>query len=229
MGTVIGGFPLHSMNRRTIRSDPNPLDKATLVSIFPREILEIKPTIQPGTFHIASGTYEKPAILIIGTSSWWKELEDNQPLLEITHGSIAVADSIIKDYCNGLLGCNMGNQMPGLFFVPGEHTVATIIKDKKPLLDRAQENQKRWFEELVKMADGLWARSQGNPLAIWDIMRIAARDLGKDKPWIKDYQVAELVPCKACGSLRNKLYPVCANCKSVDQTHPGAKDLKFAM
>lgn len=229
MGSVIGGFPLHTLNRRTIRSAPNPLDKSTVVSIFPREICEIKPTLQPGTFVIPPGTYEKPSFLVVGPSSWWKEIDEHQPLLEITHGSITVADSIVKDYCNGLIGCNMGNQMPGLFFVPGEWNLASLLKDKKPLLDNARENQKRWFETLIRMADSDWARSNGNPLAIWDIMRIAAKDLGRDRPWIKDYQAAELVHCKACGHMKNNVYPVCPNCKTVDQSHPGAKDLKFAV
>jgi hypothetical protein len=227
--TVVGGFPLSSLNRRTIRAEPNPLDRSTIVSIFPREVISINHTIQPGKFLIPAGSYEKPSLLVIGTSSWWKELDENQPLLEITHSSPVMAESIIKDFCNGLLGCNMGNKMPGLFFVPGEFTLAKIVTEKKPLLDNARENQRRWYEDLVVMADASWARAHGNPLAIWDIMRVAARDLGKDKAWIKDFQVAELFPCKACGFMRNQLYPVCPNCKTVDVNHPGAKDLKFAV
>jgi hypothetical protein len=113
-------FPLQSeLKRRAIRAPVNPLDKSTVVSIFPKYILEKKCTIQPGVFEIQPGTYDAPAILVVGSSSWWKEVDDNQPLLEIPHSSIQIADSIVRDYCNGIVGCDMGNNMPGLFYVMG--------------------------------------------------------------------------------------------------------------
>jgi uncharacterized OB-fold protein len=67
------------------------------------------------------------------------------------------------------------------------------------------------------MADALWSRSNGNPLTISDEMKLAARELNLvNKEWLKDSQTMELVRCKACGSLKNPLYPICANCKSID-------------
>lgn len=62
------------------------------------------------------------------------------------------------------------------------------------------------------MGDASWANSHGNPLAIWDIMRVAAKQLNVDKPWIKDFQLGELISCIACGALRNPLYPICLAC-----------------
>jgi hypothetical protein len=59
--------------RRIIRSAPNPTDKSTIVSIFPRLVDEIKHTIQPGRFIIMPGSVEKPSILVIGPSSWWRD------------------------------------------------------------------------------------------------------------------------------------------------------------
>ena len=75
--------------------------------------------------------------------------------------------------------------------------------------------QTRWYEALIKLADSLWARHSGNPLAIDDRMRMAARALKRDKVWIKDFQLTELIPCSACGHLRNPLFPVCMNCNRV--------------
>src|ERR1700682_3034442 len=80
--------------RRLIRTSKNPLDKCTIVSIFPKAIDEVKHTIEPGKFHIAAGTFEEPAILVVGSSSWWKDIDVDQPMLEIPVSSIQIADSI---------------------------------------------------------------------------------------------------------------------------------------
>lgn len=214
MAIGVGAFGL--ANRAALRAPTNPLDKSTVVSIYPKAIQEIKHTIQPGVFNIPAGKYDSPAILVIGPSSWWRELDENQPLLEIPTSSIQIADSIIKDYCNGLLACNMGDVMPGLFYVPGEKNVTQIMKDFKYLLDRAKVQQDSWYKELVKMADVLWARTNGNPLTISDDMRLAAQELQlKDKPWLKDFNTLELRNCPACGVLRNNDFPVCANCRTI--------------
>ena len=214
---VVGQFPLMSdMKRRTIRAPVNPLDKSTVVSIFPKQIFEKKHTIQPGVFEISPGSYDKPAILVVGPSSWWKEIDENQPLLEIPHSSIQVADSIVRDYCNGILACDMADNMPGLFYIPGEWTVEKLKKEKFVDLNSANTKQKNWFTALVRMADALWSRSNGNPLTISDEMKIAARELNLiNKEWLKDSQTMELIRCQACGSLKNPLYPICSNCKAI--------------
>lgn len=222
------GF-LNANRRRTVRSEGNPFDKSTVVSIFPKQIIETKPTIQPSTFEIPAGSYDKPAVVIVGSASWWREIDEEQPLLEIPVSSVQVADSIVRDYCNGMLACDMGESMPGLFFIPGEVNLEKLKKDHKPLLDRALQRQKNWYFALVKLADALWARSNGNPLAVADDMRLAARELGIDKDWIKDYRSVELVRCVACGSMRNPQFPVCPICKAVVDSEAAKKlNLVFA-
>jgi hypothetical protein len=214
MGQV--GFPGLNVFRRVIRGEINPLDKSTVVSIYPRPILESKPTLQPGNFAIDAGSYDKPAILVVGSSSWWKELDDQQPLLEIPVSSVQIAKSIVVDYCNGLLGSNSNDTMPGFFYIPGEWTSDRIKKEKKELLDRANEGQKRWYEVLVKIADVSWARTNGNPLAIGDDMRLAARELGLNgKDWLRDFYEVQRIRCVACGTLNAESVVVCPNCKVV--------------
>lgn len=223
--------PFAYMNRQTVRAPVNPLDKSTIVSIYPKEIVETKPTIQPGIFTLLPGSYEKPSILVVGTSSWWKELDETQPMLEIPVSSIQIADSVVRDYTNGLLACNMGDCMPGLFYVPGEHTVDVIKKSFKHILDKINASQRNWFLALVRIADALWSRTNGNPLSISDDMRLAARELGlNNKEWLRDFQNVELVRCVACGALRNPLYPVCQTCHAIVDTEVAKKlDLKFAV
>lgn len=214
----VGEFPglQQQNNRRTIRAPVNPMDKSTIVSILPKAITERKATISPGFFELKPGTYENPSILVVGPSSWWREVDENQPLLEIPVSSIQIADSVVRDYANGLLACNMADQMPGLFYVPGDYTVEKLKKDHEPLLKKAQAGQKKWFLELVRIADILWSRSNGNPLSISDDARLACKELNiTQKPWLGDLQTAELVRCIACGSLRNANFPVCPTCKAV--------------
>lgn len=203
---------------KNIRMAANPLDKSTIVSILPSLIDEKKPTLQPGRFIIQPGTYEKPSLLVVGPSSWWKQLEENQPMLEIPNSSVQIADSVIRDFANGLIACNMGDCMPGLFYIPGELTIEEIKKNPKHklLLEAANVKQRNWFSALVKLADILWARSNGNPLSIGDDMRMAAQELQlKDKAWLRDYNTLELKNCPACGTLRNSSFPVCQHCKAV--------------
>ena len=219
MGSV-GAFPGIDLKRMTIKAPVNPLDKTTIVSIFPKKMApEIKPTIQPGVFNLPYGTYENPGLLVVGPSSWWKETDEGQPFLEIPHSSITVAHSVVRDYIVGILACDMADCRPGLFYIPGEITVEklTTVPEYKALLEQANIRQKNWFTALVKMADILWARTNGNPLTISEDMKLAAQQLSlNDKPWIKDFQSIQMVNCKACGSLRNPAYPVCGNCKAVD-------------
>lgn len=215
-------------NRMMIRSVRNPLDKATIVSIFPKEIREVKETIQPREFHIAPGSYESPAVAVVGPASWWRDIDIEQPLLEIPVSAVQVAHSVIMDYCNGMLGCDMSSSMPGLFYVPGEFTKEDILKNYKVKLAETKVKQQNWYAILIKLADSLWARGNGNPLVIWDEMRLAARELGIEKVWIKDYQNIEMTKCFACGALRNPEFPICSNCKNVDMSHPRAKEIKIA-
>jgi hypothetical protein len=216
-------------SRRLIRATKNPMDKCTLVSIFPKNIDEVKCTIEPGHFHIPAGTYEKPAILVVGSSSWWKDIDIDQPMLEMQRSSIEVSNAIVNDYCNGMLGCNMADAMPGLFFVLGEHKPIEIKLKFKEKLEEVNVKQNNWYKILVRIADSLWARSNGNPLVLSDEMRLAARMLNfNEKPWLKDFTTVEMKPCKFCGSLRNPLYPICPSCKAIDQTHELAASIKFA-
>lgn len=227
VGKQVAEYPLP---RPPLAKAPkNPIDKSTIVSIYPKAIVERKPTIQPGLFEIPAGSMDNPGILVVGTSSWWSYSGDYRPTIEVPNSSVQIADSIIGDFCRGMLECNMEDARPGLFFVPGEYTPVEIkISEKlKDVFKDVNAKQRNWFMRLVKIADSLWARSNGNPLAIPDESRMAAEQLNlKDKPWMMDYQTVQLVPCFACGSLKNATFPVCATCKAVDPNYKG--EIKFA-
>lgn len=219
------------LNRRKLRSvEKNPMDKCTVVSILPAPVDEIKHTIENGRFHLDPGTYEKPATLIVSPSSWWKDFDVEQPLQEIPCGSIQIANAIVNDFCNGMLGFEPATSKPGLFFVTGEHKAVDIKMKYRDALEEAKTKQDNWFRYLINQADSLWARTNGNPLVIWDMMRVAARSLHEDsKPWLGAFEAPKLDKCKFCGGLRNPQFPICPTCKAIDQSHPLAKEIKFAV
>ena len=206
---------LNPLARRTVKAPLNPLDKSTIISIFSRPIHEVKHTLDPGTFDIPAGSAEHPSILVVTSSSWWKELDEHQPLLEIPVSSIQVADSVVKDYINTMLMSNAGDVTPGVSYVPGEETVQSIKMKYPGMIPDLIRKQSNWYRALVKLGDNLWARTNGNPLAISDDMRIAARELQFEKEWLRDFQTVELIKCVACGILRNGVFPVCLHCKTI--------------
>lgn len=209
------------------KSNRNPYDKATIVSIFPVHIEEHKYTVQPHKFIIEPGTYEKPSLLVVGSSSWWLQPE-GQPPVEILCSSVEIAEAVVNDYCRGLLGCDMEGKTPGLFWIPKAIKLKDLMSDYKAQLDIVNQRQRNWYHELVKLADSLWSRSQ-NPILIWDVMRLAARELGLlNKPWIHDTIAIEKVPCFACGSFKDAKYPVCPVCRAIDPNHELAKKVTFA-
>jgi hypothetical protein len=201
---------------RVVRQEVNELDKSTVVSIFPKEVNEHKPTISPGYFHISPGSLKNPQILVVGSSSWWRELDETMPYLEIVNNSIQVARSVVNDYCSGILGSDMVESMPGLFFVKGEVTLLEL-QDKKyaAQFKDAERKQTNMFKVLIRLADIAWSRSNGNPLTISDDMRIAATELNLDKPWNKDAAMLERIACKACGTMITSDIIICPNCKVV--------------
>ena len=117
----VGEFPGMQQQSTYDRAPVNPLDKSTIVSILPKPINERKATIQPGFFNLAPGIIRESSYFSSWAVIWWREVDENQPLLEIPVSSIQIADSMVRDYSNGLLACNMGDMMPGLFYIPGEY------------------------------------------------------------------------------------------------------------
>lgn len=230
--STVGSFPGIDLKRMTIKAPINPLDVSSIVSILPKFIKEVKYTIQPGVFIIEKGTFDNPSITVVGPSSWWKEMEEGQPFLEIPHSSIQIAHSVVRDYSVGILGCDMGENRPGLFYIPGRIEAKELKTNTNyvALMEQARVRQRNWFGELVKMADVLWARTNGNPLTISDDMKLSAMELGlKDKTWLKDFQTIQMVNCPACGTLKNPNYPVCPNCKAITNAEQATKlGIQFA-
>ena len=201
--------------RRPEFTEPNPYDKATIFSIYPQEIIEIKRTVHPDRYVIPSGTEKTPSRLVIGSGAWVRDVGIDEPLLEIPISSVVLAQSIVNDYLNSRLASTAGAASPGLFWLPGEISLKELIEKHIKALELAIANQRAWFDLLIKQGDSLWARTNGNPVAIPEDCKIACRELGRTKDWALDFKRMEMEPCPACGQLRNPLFPICASCKYV--------------
>lgn len=227
---MASGFAaMRNLRRQAVRAPVNPSDKCTIISIYPKQIHEKKITLQPGEFTIEPGSYENPSLLLIGPSSWWRDVGEDEPLLEIPHSSAVMAESIIRDWMNGLLAANGVDTGPGIFWLPGNVQPNELIGKYKSQLDKAQGNQIRYYQQLVKLSDALWARTNGNPLSVPDDARLACAELQLNREWTQQFARPEVIKCIACGSMRNPAYPICPTCKAVvDKSAFEKMGLKFA-
>lgn len=202
-------------NRNTTRQYINEHDKSSVISIYPVDITEKKVTLQPMTFHIPGGSLNKPSITLIGSASWWRDINPDEPLLEIPQPSALVAQSVVEDYVIGILGYAKDERSPGLFWLPGIVKEEELKTKYKAQLDKAVRLQDEWYKELIKMADSIWARTNGNPIAIADLMRIACKESNTERAWTRDFSMVTLTKCPACGAPRNPEFPICGSCKTV--------------
>lgn len=212
-------------NRRIPARQPtNPVDRCTIFSIYPKEIDEVKHTIQPGRFIIAPGTPENPSNLVVGPSSWYRDFDMDQPYLEIPNSSLQIANSIVNDYCNGLIGCDMNDSMPGIFFIPGVISVEKLVTEYKSTYEKAKQKQNNFWHSIINLTDILWSNTNGNPLCVSGDARLACQQLGiENKDWMQNFQNTGMIRCVACGSLRNPAFPVCSNCNRVIDKELAAK------
>lgn len=230
---------VNSQMRHSLKRAPtNPMDRCTVFSLYPKQISEKKP-VWPERFVIPAGSIEEPSILIVEPASCWREADPDQPPIEIPISSIQIADSLIRDYCVGMFEVKMGFAQPGIFFIPGQMTFDFLMtKYEDPVTNKKGQDfyfeaavwQKNWYEALIREADSLWARTAGNPLAISLDMKMAGEHFQmRDKPWMKDSFTMSLVPCPACGNLRNPNFPICQTCKViVDKEKFAALGMEFA-
>lgn len=224
-GFGIGEMEKPQIGKRVIHSLPrNPLDKSTIVSLFPKEIIEFKPTIFPGKFIIPAAERDSFSLLTVEGASWYMpSAVERMPPMEIQVNSVELAKSIVNDYLSSIyLGDS--TRGPGLFYVLGKHDKKSILGYSDPvtkqtfgdMLEVSKAKQKRWFLALIDASDRDWSKYGGSPLAILEDAKIAAELLGMgDKPWMANIQASNLSPCPACGEMINLNYPVCKHCHNI--------------
>ena len=202
----------------------NPMDKTTIVSIYPRPIIDEKPTLFPSRYVIPAAMDGSFSLLVIEGASYFEpsRIEGQRPT-EVQVNSMMLAESILHDSVPTMNLVQQGAR-PGVFAIPGEWNKHSILKyvhaDGRPfsvLLAVAREWQQAYWVALLEEADSFWSTSNGNPKTIPQDARMAAFALGleKTKPWMNTVVASELINCKACGEMINPAFPVCKFCNRV--------------
>lgn len=205
------------MRNRLAPSNKNPLDVCTFISIYPMTFTEKKAMV-PEWYTIEAGSEKSPSFQIVTGASAWAERMSGQPMLEIPISSISVAESVIRDWMVGIIEVMLGAAQPGVFFLPGSWDMDKLRADKDALqvFNHVVAMQRAWFMKLIGMGDALWARSNGNPLVVSELMRIAASHMQmEEKPWMKNFTATRMANCPACGTMVMPGFPVCNNCKII--------------
>lgn len=195
----------------------------TIVSLLPYDLVESKPGLNPNEFIIKKADDEMGLTIIPNDVHYLintDPLSDAKDvrLLKVPVPSMELAQSIINDYNNALLGAEPDSQ-PGLFAVKGNYTDKRVIKLKfANQLIVARDCQLRWYHKLVDIADDLWSKTH-SPISISDIQRTACKALGFQRDWLNatPTELQEKCPvcknavnngalkCIACGHILNKI------------------------
>jgi hypothetical protein len=193
---------------------------ATIVSIFPRRLVEVKPGLNPAEYVIPAGSVDNPSMLIIEDNVYY--LMDSDPLsdskiqskIKVPVRPIELAQSIIMDYVSALISVE-SNKMPGLFAVKGGYDDPKLVKARfHQNIQTMNEVQISWFQALVLMADEIWAKTRA-PHGISDLQREACRQLHIEREWLISAKPSDMVKCKFCTMLVNSDAVICPSCRHV--------------
>ncbi|RPJ53674.1 MAG: hypothetical protein EHM23_30480 [Acidobacteria bacterium] len=156
---------------------------ATIVSLFPEEISEPKPGLYPGYFVIPAAPTKGLAFLPIGDSVYYQETK-NDIQTQVRVPFDVVAESIVGDFQRGHIGRIPDIAEPGLFWVPGQYEDEGVIRSLfGEMVLSSEQKQLRWFEELVKIADDTFSRTNRHS-SVSHLQRMAATRLAVSRPWV---------------------------------------------
>lgn len=212
---------------------------STVVSIFPRELIENKPSVSPNEYRIPAclsvegKSYPDidPVTVLIADAStqFYKGWNEWIPAVV---PSEQLAQDIVRSFFISNLEVTPGGEQPigpGLFSVTGaydreekiaregynnEKAAAWVKKEFPDELKKASRGQDLWFQLLVRRADNEWNRTR-NSRSISDVHRAAAKRLGVERDWTKDIILSEVTKCPACRQSVDPLAIVCPICKHV--------------
>lgn len=192
------------------------MSKATLVSIYPREVFIQNTAINPGDYRIEPGSMEKPGILVVEDAQSQYYVDEQRGFLKVTEPAEKIAESLVHDYLTSMVLIT-DTRRPGILWFPGVWTSEELLKDpkKKLALQLAQIAQVNWYTALVAEGDNFWSTSH-NHLSVNDLHKTAARELKiSERPWMLEQIVESTKSCPACNVSLSGTPIVCPNCKVI--------------
>jgi len=185
---------------------------ATLVSLFPLEVLEKKPLI-PSVYQVAaSRADDEPQILIVREGIFHVYLDEFRGMMTIKTPAITVAESIVRDFMDSQYMAEESAR-PALFSLPGEWTVdeLTMNPDQRARIQSEVRKQYEWFKRLILIADDEWSKFHQHRM-ITEVQKVAATRLRLNREWAVEYTPENNIDCPACGVLINRKVAVCKDC-----------------
>jgi hypothetical protein len=206
--------------------------KATVISMFPLEINEMKPGLYPGYYHIDAAPHGDFRFLVVGDAVYYTENKNDQ-VQTVKTPFHTLADSIVHDFMENHIGRIVGDDEtaaePAVFWVPGGYEIkngmpkeyyeqaaheykAYLVKTYTNEIAIAEQKQLRWFEQLIMIADDVYNRTRRHT-SVSKLQRLAAQRLNLQRPWMIDVTGAD--HCPFCKSSLPYEAVVCPNCRNV--------------
>lgn len=187
---------------------------ATIVSMYPADIMEFKPGLVPNNFRIKGARVDDFEILVVGDARFPVYLDGDRGSIWVTTPALVLAQSIVSDFIKAQHGFEVDSCHPGMFFVPGERTKLEIKQKFEPMLVEAKEKQVNWFKRLIFLADDDWAKYHRH-LTITDTQRFAAKYLKITREWSIEVNPTDFKPCPACANQILSAAIRCQHCSTV--------------
>lgn len=192
--------------------------KSSVVSIVPIAIKVNKMgAMHPNEWIIPPSINEQPQVLVVEDGFAMVYINAERGRIKTPILSFDLARSIVEDYLRSCI-CTKEGCEPGIFFIPKAVNVDDVKKSYVMQLLEARARQKRWFEEMMRVADDDWSKSGHKHSAISNLQRTIAKMLGLNKEWL--FMTREDVPvgtmkCPACKTLIEADAIVCLNCRLI--------------
>src|SRR5688572_21630832 len=178
------------------------MSHATIVSVVPYHIREVKHGMAPNIFEIEEAPLGDISVLVVNKGTYPIYMSDTRRTVRYPIEALEVAESVVRDYVSTLLAY-ADDCAPGMFAVEGAHTKEEIKKLYADRIEKVRKIQNTWLERLVQIADDDWARFHQYKL-ISEIQRFACKALNLTREWnsvVKD-QIDHR--CPMCFGLVNK-------------------------
>ena len=179
-----------------------------IASIYPYQIVEHKPGLDPSTYTIeGTDNEDEPTFLEVHDVHYYVFVNRDVGSHKVGVPADVLAKSLVNDFRVGCLGVTP-TAYPGIFVL--ENPEGQELDNS---LTKAQQAQHDWFKVLVHMADNDWSKYQ-RPGAINRLQRHAAKALGLDREWSMDISATPTF-CPACTKVVDARAVVCMHCNCV--------------
>jgi hypothetical protein len=190
----------------------------TVISLVPLKIVEEKPGLYPPRFIIEESNGTIPQLLHVSTAVHYVYLDESRGMLQVKDPADVVARAIVHDFCTSQLGIS-DEVGPALWWSEEDLDLEKVmVKERTNIIDK-KARQRKWFVNLVKMADDDWIRYHQHNV-ISDFQRKIGHMLDlnpDDHEWMVPLalQQGKTQACPFCGTSIVTGAVICSNCHQI--------------